>query len=318
MKLSFLIPRTALLVLAGLAIAGAVRATQVTFWRTSCPLDGAETRIFEKVSSDSMGGWDSDGCRYSTSGQWREYELSTCPQDLFTLKAEDFMGPFDDAVVARLKEEAARVRAEYPNPDALQIWDRYALAVRFYRILGRDDAFLADLYLRASWTARDAAVGVYTGLDGPEDAAKILEQGALELARQLSPAQRKTVLYNLARVAHRAGENALRDRYLDQFAARDDLDAAEQEALARFRKMSREIEPKFQDLALESWKTWLQRTDLVAGDVLEVTWLQADLLRRRDRPDEALALYRKVASDASAPPEVRKMASFFERRLTRP
>lgn len=309
-------PVLALLLAAAVGLVGLAQATQVTFWRTTCPLDGTETRVFEKVSSDTMGGWDSDGCRYSMSGQWREYELSTCPKDLFTLGAKDFMGTFDEDTLARLRAESTRVLADYPNPDTIQIWDRYEIAARFYRILGKDEAFLANLYLKASWTARDAAVGTYAGLDGPQAAARLLEAGAQEVAKVQDAAVRKTLLYNLARVAQRAGENALRDQYLDRFEAEGNLDAQEQEALARFRRMSHEVEPRYQDLALGALARWQAGPNLPAASVVQSTWLQADLLRRRDRPQEALALYKKVLASPEAPDELKDMARFFERRLS--
>jgi len=299
-------------------LAAPAQAAQVTFGRTSCPLDGAETRVFEEVSQDTSGGWDSDGCRYSSASQWRTFALATCPKDLFTLEGGDFQAEFDAETLALLKAESARVLAEYPDLDAIQIWDRYAIAVRFYRILGKDDYDHANLYLAASWTARDEAVGVYNGLAGPDAAALLLDQGAQELKKSLTQAQRKTVLYNLARVAERAGENALRDRYLDAFEAAGSLDAMEVAALDRFRRMTREVEPKYQDLALESLARYLRGSGLPADRAAQARYVQADLLRRRGRVSEALPLYRKVAQDGNAPADVRQLADGFAKRLSRP
>ncbi len=290
-------------------------ATQVTIHEVPCPLDGASTRVFEKLSSDSRGGFDSDLCSYSSHGQWREYSLATCPEDLFTLLGDEFDQVRDESTTARLKALADQVRSQYPDFDKIEVWDRYEIAARFYRLLGRDDAFIGQLYLAASWTARDQAVGVYEGLEGPQMAYQLLELGAQELQKDLSAEQRKTVTYNLARVAQRAGENALRDQYLSLFEAQGDLTDKEREALDRFRLMVTEVEPRYQDMAIAAYSNYLHIPNLPHEPLVRVTYQLADLLRRRGRLREALPQYTLVANDTRAPQNLREMALFLANHI---
>ena len=299
------------LVLATLLSWTPASATQVAISDTPCPLDGASSRVFEQVSSNTRGGYDSDLCSYSSHGQWRDYALVTCPVDLLTLYGVDFKREYDEQTLETLREVSRQVVAEVADPDALHIWDRYALAVRFYRALGKDEAFIADLYLRASWTARDRAVGFIAGLEGPLAAKALLEGGAAELEKPLTGEQRKTVIYNLARVAHRAGQNALRDHYLALFEAQGDLDDKEREALQTFRWVSAEIEPHFQDEAIAALRTYLASEPSTVEAGMRATYLLADLLRRRSRSVESLPLYHKVAENPSSPQDMRDMAQFF-------
>jgi len=272
-----------------------------------CPLDGAEARAYVQLSSNTLGGWDSDFAGYAVGGQWREYAITTCPQDYFTLYSEEFEAVRDEATLARLREVARQVRAEAPDPKVLETYDRYAIAARFYRALGRDEAFVGGLYLTASWIARDRAVGEYLGLEGPAAAREALRLGEAELAKELAPVDRKKVTYNLARVAERLGDPARRDRYLDAFAALP-LDDAERAALARFRLMSGTVEPRFQDLAIAEYRAWLATPGRPPAEAARVTYLLADLLRRRGRPAEAAPLYRQVAADPASGDPIRELA----------
>lgn len=294
-----------------LAVAGPAEATRVTANPVACPLDGTSSKRFEHLSANTHGGWDSDLCTYSSQGQWREYAITTCPEDLLTLYGEDFARAYTPEELERLRAVSREVQREVRDPEALEPWERYALAARFYQALGKDEAFIGTLYHTASWLARDRAVGVYVGLEGPVAARELLALGAQELEKDLTTPARKTLLFNLARVAHRAGENTLRDRYIGMFAARTDLDAAEQEALARFRKMTREVEPRYQDLAIEQYTAWLRKEGIPHDEKVRITYLLADLLRRRDRLREAAALYTLVANDSQALQSTRELAAFL-------
>ncbi len=279
-----------------------------------CPLDGAEARSYVQISSNALGGWDSDLATYAARGQWREYAITTCPEDLLTLYGTDFEEARDAPTLDRLREVARQVRAEVPDPSTLETWDRYALAARFYRALGRDEAFVGGLYLTASWIARDRAVGEYPGLEGPSAAREALRLGEAELARDLSPAARKTLTYNLARVSERLGDAARRDHYLSAFAALD-LDDAEQAALARFRLAAGTVEPRFQDLAIAEYRAWLAKPGRPPAEAARVRYLLADLLRRRGRPAEAAPLYRQVANDPTASEQIRDLAHLMQEGL---
>jgi len=286
-------------------------ATKVGYGAVPCPLDGTAAKVYELLSSNTHGGYDSDLCRYSTQGQWREHAITTCPRDLYTVYGTDFDLVHDEATTQKLVALAGQIRAEHPDPDALEPWDRYAIAARFYELLGKDQAFIGELYLKASWLARDRAVGVYVGLEGPSAAAEALRLGAEELQKELPPPDRTKVLYNLARVAHRAGEGTQRDALLVQLETQESLGEAEREAIARMRQMAHDVEPRFQDLAIVAFTEWLRGEGLPPDRMIRITYLTADLLRRRGRIREAVAYYSMVAGNDLAPQQLREMALFL-------
>ena len=302
----------ALLALLGLLLVSApALATKVGWHISPCPLDGEQSKVPELYSQNSHGGYDSDLCSYSSQGQWRAHAIATCPADLLTLYAGDFDKVYDEQTLLALRAEADRLRAENPDADALEVWDRYALAVRFYKAMGRDDAFLGELYHQASWVARDGVVGVFLGLEGPMAAKELLAQGELELAKDLPAAERIKLLHNLARVAHRYGDGALRDRYLAQLEAVPGVGQAQLDAVAQMRHLALEVEPRFQDLAIEHYLAWLRQPELERDRLLRVTYLLADLLRRRGRLVEAVPLYSLVATSEDAPQQLRELALFL-------
>jgi hypothetical protein len=303
--------RRATLLAAVLIAAPVAQATEVGWRIVPSPLDGTPSKVHELRATNVQGGFDSDLCRYSTRGQWRTYALATSPSDLFTVYNEDFEQVRDEHVTVALKAEAQRARAGISDPDALEVWDRYALAARFYRILGKDEAFLGQLLHEGSWTVRDEVVGVYVGLEGPAAAHELLRLGEVELRKDLATEDRKKVLHNLARVAERYGDAALRDRYLDQLLALPALSAEERGKVERMATLAREVEPRFQDQALEHYLAYLRQPGVPRESLVRVTYLAADLLRRRGRLVEAVPLYSLVATAEDAPRELREMALFL-------
>ncbi len=287
------------------------QATKVGWHYSPCPLDGTQSKVYELYSQNSHGGYDSDLCAYSSQGQWRTYAIATCPEDLLTLYAADFDKVPDEQDLLALKAEAEKVHADHPNPDALEVWDRYAIAARFYRVMGKDHAFVGELYHQASWVARDGIVGVFLGLEGPAAAKQMLEQGEAELVKELEPDQRRKLLHNLARIAHRYGDGALRDHYLEQLEAQPGLTQAERDTIVRMRRLAHEVEPRFQDLAIEAYLEHLRQPEIGRTELIRVTYLVADLLRRRDRLVEAVPMYSLVATSEDAPQQLRELALFL-------
>jgi hypothetical protein len=289
-------------------------AIQVGARDVPCPLGGGTVRIYERLSGNASGGHDSDLAGYSSGGQWRSYRVSSCAPSGFSLYGQDMRTavPLDKA--AALERELSRVKGTLAAPDAPAVWDRYRIAAAMYAVLGRDEVFLGDLLVEASWTARDEAVGYYEGLQGPAAARKLLAAGWEELKKPLADADRKKVLYNLARVAHRGGWGSERDAFLVAFEAVGALTDAERAALARFRRIANEVEPVLQDEAIVHYTAAL-RGDLPHDEKIRVTYVLADLLRRRGRAREALPLYFLVANDAKAPEQLRGMALFLAEPL---
>ena len=285
-------------------------ATDVTVRQASCPYGTGLVKIYDLQGANNKGGYDSDLARYATQGQFRTYAMSTCPDTMFSLYGEDMGGTIDPKSNAAIAAALAKVLTTLPNRTNPAVWDRYAIAAAMYRALGEPPEIVGDVYLEASWTARDEAVGVYVGLQGPKQADEELQKGQAMLAT-VDAADRKKLLFNLARIAERAGRSATRDRYLDLFA-KETLDARDQEALAKFRAVTRDAEPRLQDLAIAEYRKALAAGHLHGASEARVQYLLADLLRRRGAFAEAKTLYEKVAARADTPADLAQMAGYLK------
>lgn len=298
-----------------IAVVGSALAIQVEAREGPCPVGAGTVRVYQKVSANTAGGYDSDLADYSSGGQWRAYDMATCPDNLFSMYGDDLLALKADeraALAAVLPEAAGRVA----NAAAPELWERYRVAARLYEALGKDDIFLGDLLLEASWTARDAAVGFYAGLRGPVDARALLDAGWEELKKPLSPEDRRKVLLNLARVAQRGGWAAERDALLASLDAVGGVTAQERATIERFRRLVNEIEPALQDEVITRYTAALRR-ELPHDEKVRLTYLLADLLRRRGRDREAAPLYFLVLNDKEAPEQLRGMAMFLVEPLAR-
>lgn len=294
-------------------VAGAL-AIQLTARDVPCPFGEGTARRFEVLSNNAAGGYDSDLARYSSGDQFRAYAISTCTGSLYSVYGRDLDEAVPEArkaaVQAALDAAVARL-ADRQNPTT---WERYRLAEAVYGALGKDEAFLGRLLVEASWVARDEVVGFYAGLEGPTEVRELLKLGWEELKKPLSPADRKKVLHNLARVAHRGGYPEERDAFLAAFEAVGGLTPREVEALGTFRYVARTVEPQLQELALQHLIAAL-RGELAHDEKVELTYLTAELNRRLGRKAEALPLFFLVANDQKADPFFRGLAAFFAEEL---
>lgn len=293
----------------------AALATQVGVGEVPCPLGDESVKVYHRISANSHGGWDADLASYSTRGQFREHAVSTCPTSLYSVYGEDMSRPLSEAEEAAVRAALAEVIPTLSSRTDPPVWERYRLAGAVYEALGKDPFFLGDLYLRAAWTARDHAVGVYQGLEGPAAVRALLDQGEVELAKELSATDRRNLLYNLARVAHRGGYGQQRDRYLAQLEEVPGLRPADIEAIARMRRVARELEPRYQDLAIEKLSEGLRQEGVPLPQKIRNTYLLAETLRRRGRIEDAAPLFALVLAEPSAPDELRELSLFLSREL---
>ncbi len=279
-------------------------AIQVEQGTVPCPIGGAPTRV-HRLLARNQAGWDSDGASYTSGGQWRDYQLATCPDNLLSLYSKDMIRPIDESKRAALDSLLATLATEVSDPGALQLWDRYAHAARAYEAMGAGDWIVANAYLRASWSVRDAIVGAPIGLRGPALQRSLFHQGQAELRRELTPTERKMLLFNLARVAHRLGLSAERDVLVSELDGFSELTPAELQVRTALHELpAREAE--LQDRAL----VYLER--VTEGDAAsEARYMRAELLRRRGRTDEATVLFKAVVADPDARDELHELARYM-------
>lgn len=304
---------TRLLLLAALAAQPAF-ATRVKIETARCPLGEGPVKIYEKMVSNTLGGFDSDLAAYSSEGQFRQYAVSTCPDNLLSLYGPDMMKPLDASQQAAVQAALAELLPTMPPAESLQVWDRYVIAAASYRALGRSELDVAEVLLQGSWTARDVAVGVYRGLEGPIATRQLLDGGMAELQKGLTDDQRRTILFNLARIAHRGGHAAERDALLTRLEQTPGFDARERNAIGKMRTHAA-IEATLQDRAIAAFTEGLRAEGVDFDTKIRATYLLADLLRRRGRAREALPLYTRVMAESKAPLNLREMAGALHKEL---
>lgn len=230
-------------------------ATGIHSDEVPCPIGKDVARIFFVLASNEYGGYDSDGATYSSGMQYRNYEISTCSQNLYSALGSDMSKSWTDDEEKEILEIIAKTATDFQNPKLPETWERYEIAIEIYRWEGKSSRDLIDLYQKATWSIRDEAVGIHEGLAGPVVADQVLEMGAKELNKQLTSEQRKMVLYNLARVAHRNARFDQRKQFISQFLALPDLTPSEKKAGQRFQELTEIIEPKY----LEKTKVEIER-----------------------------------------------------------
>jgi hypothetical protein len=292
------------------SLAPAARAVRVTpIDNLPCPLDPAvSVRGFRKVLDNSVGGWDADLAYYGKEGQWRTFHVATCPGNLFSVYQEHLSEPLDARQKKLVEAALVKARAKLKDPANPTVTERHVLAAAVYEALGMPPLFLADVWLEASWTARDRAVGETTLLEGPAFTRRLLEAGAGELAKPLTPAQQRTVRFNLARVAHRGGYGAERDAHLAAFAALGPLSAQEQKALDIVRAVAQVEEPPLQREALRRYREALAKGGLSPKETARALYLSAELQRRLGALAEARAGFTRALAAPGLDPMHAEMA----------
>jgi len=287
----------------GLLMIHPANATGIHTSDAVCPIDEADTvKLYFEVSSNEYGGFDSDGATYSSGTQFREHAISTCSKTLFSAYTEDMQKKISPSDSAEIKKGLTPLAQQYTNPT---VWERYELAVSFYRWQGKDPIYLAQVYMEAAWTARDKAVGIHPDLKGPVVADQILEQGKKELKKELTNEERKMVTYNLARVAHRNARFTERQHYITQFLNDPTLETYERDTAQEFIQLTTEVEPRLLKLALAEYLIHLQK---VPQDG-HTQYIVADIFRRLGEYTQARTYFEKANLSAYLHPEQRMIVA---------
>lgn len=281
------------------------------FEEVDCPLGKDYARVFSFSSQNQLGGYDSDLASYAKGEQFRTFAVSTCYDNYFSLYGTDFSITLTEEQQSKVQEVIAALRTKLMDPKNPLVWERYEIAAEIYRIINRPPHFLAQVYLEASWTVRDSFVGFHQGLHGPKSAQEILSLGPKELQKTLSPEQKKTLVFNLSRVAHRAGYPKLRDMYLNRFEALANLSPSDKKGLIYIRNIAIPKEKYYQEKAREELLRAVQNMEnLNKEERLHTQYLLADLHRRLGEPVLAKPLYEKVRAQ-SQDERLVDMSDFF-------
>ena len=281
------------------------------FEEVECPLGKDYARVFSFSSQNQLGGYDSDLASYAKGEQFRTFAISTCYDNYFSLYGKDFSLTLTEEQKGKAQEVIKTLRAKLMDPKNPLVWERYEIAAEIYRTLDRPAHFIAQVYIEASWTVRDSFVGFHQGLNGPKSAQEVLDLAPKELEKTLSPDQKKLLVFNLARVAHRAGEPNLRDMYLSMFEALPNLSDSDKKGLAYIRNIAIPKERYYQEKArnelLQAVQNMQNLNDL---EKYHTQYLLADLHRRLGDSKLAKPLYEKVRAQ-SQDERLVNMSDFF-------
>jgi tetratricopeptide (TPR) repeat protein len=290
-----------------LLLSSLLYATGIHSEELQCPIGEDITKIFLLISSNEFGGYDSDGATYSSGTQYREYAISTCYQNLYSAYGRDMKKEWSSEDEKQILEIIEKQKSLMKDPNNPEVWERYELATEIYRWQGKSHQFLSSVYLEAAWTVRDEAVGIHQSLTGPMTADEVLYMGGKELSKELTSSQRKMVIFNLARVAHRNGRNKVRDEYLSRYEDLPDLTAEEKKLAQDFKILTTEIEPKYIKLAIDELEKHIE-TKSQDGQNL---YLLGDLYRRIGNMEQSQKYFNRALVSSNLHEEQRAIIQYF-------
>ena len=294
------VPLIALLGLAQAALAATV-PTEIR-----CPLDDTALSVDRPVSSNALGGTDSDYCQYAAGEQARHGEVVTCPQCFYTATIGTFERNLGDSQRQALQEMLDSARRPGQSAASLEVWDRYQLAALCAGVLDERPYERGDLLLTGAWTVRDRVVGFIPQVDGPLDASNQLEELDAHWLEVPDLQIQQMALFDLVRLAHRGGFVARRDAYLAQL---DELQPVPPELLQVRSKVREliELEDRFLAKALEHYEAGVAERDGGPEEQLYYRYLIVDLKRRLGRTEGLMDELNGVLGDPVLPAAIRPM-----------
>lgn len=247
------------------------------------------------VAVNSMGGFDSDGCSYSSGIQPRTLAVATSPTTLYSARVEEWGQGVTEANQRDLLRLLVTLGAEVDSVSQLAPHERYELAAAVAKASGRDHFSVGDLYLHGAWTVRDTVVGFLPAVQGAGDAWEKLAD-LLTRSRELTEARGKTIaLFDMARLAHRGGFLHERDGLLSQLDQIEDAGLGAPAKRTEFRRRVA-VEDQLLRKARAIYLEGVAEGDRGPEDRAYYRFVAADLARRvgdlevADRELSALAL----------------------------
>lgn len=198
------------------------------------PLDGHKFQWSVLRSTNGMGGWDSDGCTYSSGEQPRSYSVATSPTTLYSARLDDWDRVIPPDRKEELLELLLRIGEDVDDARRMPPYQRYEIAAVVSEYLGDGPLVVGELYLQAAWTVRDSIVGFLPGVQGASDAWKKLEDMLPLLAEVKEPRGRTIACFDLARLCHRGGFIKERDAFLYFIDTFEDAGLGAQEKRSEF------------------------------------------------------------------------------------
>ncbi len=272
------------------------------------PIDGHQFTWTMPVAANGLGGYDSDGCAYSSGPQPRTTGIATSPTTLFSASPDRFERTIEDAQKQPLLELLSGIGAEVEDARRLRPHQQYELAAVVAEFLGDGPYVVGEHYLTAAWTIRDTIVGFLPGVQGASDAwGKLTE--TLPMLSQIDNDRGRTIAaFDMARLCHRGGFLIERDEFLASIDGWPDAGLGAAEKRTEFHRRIAE-ESRFLAKARDAFRAGLADGLGTPEDRAFYRYLVGDLSRRLGDFDEAATQLEAVALDPKASDEVKAYAN---------
>ena len=271
------------------------------------PLDGHSFEWTVAGSTNALGGYDSDGCSYSTGLQSRALDVAISPTTLYAARIDKFHRTIPEERKEPLMAALLEIGQDIEDARRLAPYERYQIAAVTSELLGDGPFAVGELYLAGAWTVRDTIVGFLPGVKGASDAWQKLTE-TLPMVRDVDNERGKTLAaFDMARLCHRGGFVHERDSFL---AAIDEFEDAGMGAQGKrdefFRRVAEEAELLAQ--ARGAFMVGLAEGHGTPEDRAYYRYLIGDISRRLGEFDEATTQIEGVLLDKAASEEVKGLA----------
>jgi len=271
------------------------------------PFDGTQFQHPIAVSANGLGGFDSDGCAYSSGPQARATAIATSPTTLFSAPFERFDRRMTEEQKDGLLPILVRLGEDVEDASTLEPAERFEIAAVVADYLGDGPYAVGDLHLAAAWTVRDSIVGFLPNLKGPGDQWSQLVELTPQAAAVTDPKYRTIALFDMARLSHRGGFSVERDDFLSLLDTYTPTEGALGKRTEFLLRVAREEELLAR--ARASYQEGLTTGQGTPEQQSHYRYLVGDLSRRLGQYDEAKTQLEAVSLDARADAETKALVT---------
>jgi len=243
------------------------------------PLDGHVFEVQVMLSTNGLGGYDSDGCAYAGGQQPRAFAVATSPTTLYSALVTDWKKPIPPERKTELMALLLGIGEDVDDARALRPSQSYEIAAVVSEFLGGGPYASGELYLQGAWTIRDTIVGFLPGVQGSIDAWQKLTSTLPQVRELENPRGRTIALFDMARLCHRGGFVLERDAFLKLIDSFEDAGLGAQEKRQEFYLRVAE-ESRLLSKAREAFMLGLKERRGTPDDQAYYRYLVGELSRR--------------------------------------
>jgi len=271
------------------------------------PLDGRHFEAGVLLSTNGLGGYDSDGCAYGKGLQPRAFAIATSPSTLFSAP----IGDFPRALTAVQQEQIGAALAAFGDPKQVagkSAADGYEIAAAVARVLGKGRYRIGELYLSGGWTVRDTIVGFLPALQGAGDTWRKMLDVSARAQEQTSDKAKTRAMFDLARICQRGGFATERETFLELLSTFPDAGLGATEKREEFHRRVAH-EQRLLQLAKSEFEAGLAAGEGTAEEQSYYLYLVGDIDRRAGNFEAAEVALKRVEASKDAAQEVQALAA---------